>query len=91
MPIWPVKKVKIVNLSNYNIIEWSEGTHFIGNNMNEYGARVSTNIKFFDPETMIGKTASGTEYHLQGSPGLDKDGEYLLAKVTKTTEYKLRW
>lgn len=92
MTIWKAGKVKVVNLSNYNIIDWSEGSHFIGNNMDEFGARISTKIQSFDKETMIGKTASGTEYRLHGEPGLDDDAEYLLEKAAnKSIKYKLRW
>lgn len=91
MTIWEAGKVKVVHLDHYNIIDWLLGSHFIGNNMLEHGARVSTKIKVYNPKTRVGTTASGTEYRLYGEPGLDDDGEYLLGRATKGLEYELRW
>ena len=85
--IWSAEKTKVVNLDRYNIVEnkLSDGTmqrHFIGNDMERYGARASTTIQEYDEETKIGTTKSGTEYHLHGEPGLDSDAHYLLTSAT---------
>ncbi len=96
--IWSAEKTKVVNLDRYNILEnkRSDGTidrHFIGNDMDRYGARASTAIQEYDEETKIGITASGTEYHLHGEPGLDLDAHYLIAGATGRSidSFKLKW
>jgi len=61
MTVWKAKGVAIVHLDHYNIIDCLLGSHFIGNNMLEHGARVSTSIKVYNPKTRVGTTASGTE------------------------------
>lgn len=91
MSIWTAGQVKLVNLSHYNIIEWEGGEHFIGNDMDQYGARVSTKIQEYDEETKTGMSASNTMYKLHGLPGLDDDAQYLLDSITKTIDYNLRW
>lgn len=91
MSIWTAEQAKIVNLDCYNIIEWEGGNHFIGNDMDRYGARVSTKIQEYDKDTKTGISASKTMYKLHGLPGLDADARYLLASITKTIDYNLRW
>ena len=85
--IWKAEKTKVVNLDRYNMIERKEanGTlkrHFIGNDMDRYGARVSSVIQEYDEETKTGVTASNTKYVLHGEPGLDVDAIYLLEQGT---------
>lgn len=87
MSIWKAEKTDTVNLDRYNMIERKEadGTtkcHFIGNDMDRYGARVSTVIQEYNEETKSGVTASGTKYVLHGEPGLDSDAIYLLEQGT---------
>lgn len=87
MTIWKAEKTKVVNLDRFNIIEVKgpDGIvvrHFIGNDMDRYGARVSTVIQEYDEETKSGLTASGTRYVLHGEPGLDSDAYYLLEQGT---------
>lgn len=91
MTIWKAEQVKIVNLNRYNIIEYNDGNYFIGNNMDGYGARVSTKIQEYSEETKSGITASKTMYQLHGKPGLDDDSIYLLEQVTSSLDFKLRW
>ncbi len=93
MTVWKAEKTKVVNLNRYNIIEkkGSDGIiirHFIGNDIDRYGARVSTAIQEYDEETKSGITASGTKYCLHGEPGLDLDAIYLLEQGTgKSASY----
>ena len=91
MTVWPAEQVKLVNLDCYNIIEWEGGTHFIGNDMDRYGARVSTKIQEYDEETKRGMSASKTMYQLHGYPGLDADARYLLSRITEKIKFTLRW
>ncbi len=87
MSIWKAEKTDVVNLDRYNMIlvKKDDGTmarHFIGNDMDRYGARVSSPIKEYNEETKSGQTASGTKYALHGKPGLDGDACYLLEQGT---------
>ena len=96
--IWSAEKTKVVNLDRYNIVEnkRSDGTIdrcFLGNDMDRYGARMSTLIQEYDETTKIGTTKSGTEYHLHGDPGLDDDARYLLGCATGHTvdSFTFKW
>jgi len=97
MTVWKAEKTKVVNLDRYNMIERkkADGTmerHFIGNDMDRSGARISTDIQEYDEETKSGVTASGTKYILHGKPGLDSDAYYLLEQVTrKTVPFTYKW
>ncbi len=87
MNTWKAEKTKIVNLDRYNMIEHkrADGTvdrHFVGNDMDRYGARVSTAIQEYNEETKEGVTMSGTKYCLHGEPGIDFDACYLINQAT---------
>ena len=98
MTVWKAKKTKVVNLDRYNMIERkrSDGTmerHFVGNDMDRYGARVSTAIQEYDEGTKEGVTASGTKYCLHGDPGLDIDSMYLLEQAAgkSISSFRFKW
>ena len=93
MSVWKADAPEVAHLDNYNILEVGDESFFIGNDMNAYGARRSTAIQSFDPETLEGKTASGQKYKLHGKPGLDDDARYLLAATVAYLKqpYTLRW
>lgn len=87
MTIWKAEKTQAVNLDRYNVIEYKTADgimerYFIGNDMDRYGARISTLIKEYNEESKEGITASGTKYCLHGEPGLDGDAHYLLTQTT---------
>ena len=98
MTVWKADKTEVVNLDRYNMIEnkRSDGTierHFVGNDMERYGARVSTAIQEYDEETKSGVTASGTKYCLHGDPGLDMDSMYLIEHGTgkSISSFTFKW
>lgn len=98
MTIWKAEKTKVVNLDRYNMIERKEadGTmirHFIGNDMDRYGSRVSSPIQEYDEESKSGVTASNTKYVLHGEPGLDVDSIYLIEQGTgkSYTSFTFKW
>jgi len=79
----PVDIVPEVILTRWLVFEVSsphwEGRsrHFVGHNVNDGDGRVSSEIKQFDKEKMIGITRSGRAYHLKGEPAANIDALYV--------------
>ena len=98
MTVWKAQKTDVVNLDRYNMImdkraDGSVDRYFVGNDIDRYGARISTAIQEYDEKTKEGVTASGTKYCLHGEPRLDADGMYLVEQSTdrSITSFTFRW
>ncbi|MFL9885142.1 hypothetical protein PQR66_19020 [Paraburkholderia agricolaris] len=96
MPIWkprPASEVPKIPLSRWRIFETEDGTrHFVGVDMFDSSARVSSPIETFDPATLQGKTQTGRIYELVGRKGWSLNVEYVwmrwceLYEVTSYTD-----
>ncbi|CAE6777409.1 hypothetical protein R75777_04194 [Paraburkholderia nemoris] len=96
MPIWkprPASEVPKIPLSRWRIFETEDGTrHFVGVDMFDSSARVSSPIVTFDPATLQGKTQTGRIYELVGRKGWSLNIEYVwmrwceLYEVTSYTD-----
>ncbi|MCX4156294.1 MULTISPECIES: hypothetical protein [Paraburkholderia] len=96
MPIWkprPASEVPKIPLSRWRIFETEDGTrHFVGVDMFDSSARVSSPIVTFDPATLKGKTQTGRIYELVGRKGWSLNVEYVwmrwceLYEVTSYTD-----
>ncbi len=94
MSIWEAGKLGIVRLDAWNIIQYKGKRNFIGNDMDHYGARISSPIMEYDEEKKTGVTKSGQRYTLHGEPGLDDDALYLLdicIKQIAPDDWSLKW
>ncbi|MCI0147527.1 hypothetical protein KNO81_16695 [Paraburkholderia sediminicola] len=96
MPIWkprPASEVPKIPLSRWRIFETEDGSrHFVGVDMFDSSARVSSPIVTFDPATLQGKTQTGRIYELVGRKGWSLNVEYVwkrwceLYEVTSYTD-----
>lgn len=81
MPIWlttPVSETPEIVLRSWSIRELPDGDrHFVGFNVTELEARVSSKIIEFDPVNKRGKTRSGRVYQLEPNQGMNHDAEYV--------------
>lgn len=67
-----------ISLIIWRVLEIDVGTrHFVGYDIAASEGRVSTPILQFDSKARTGVTASGRVYAIHGSPGFDKDGQYV--------------
>lgn len=67
-----------ISLIIWRVLEIDAGTrHFVGFDIEAREGRVSTAIQQFDPRARTGVTESGRVYALLGSPGYDKDGQFV--------------
>jgi len=78
MAIWKVSDNPEVILTQWQVYELNDGSrHFVGYNSMNYEGRVSSSIKEFDKEKMIGITRSGRIYKLEGPNGCNGDAQYV--------------
>jgi hypothetical protein len=79
MSVWNVDTIEeqpSVTLYNWTIKNTNKGDYFVGDELGAAG-RVSTRIKEFDLDKMVGRTASGRVYKLDGKEGYSSNGEYV--------------
>lgn len=79
MSVWnvsPIEEQPSVTLYDWSIKKTNKGEYFVGSEVGAAG-RVSTQIKEFDPDKMVGRTASGRVYKLKGKEGYSSNGEYV--------------
>lgn len=77
--VWSVPPVAVepnITLEQWRIKYTPKGCFFVGREVGSAG-RVSTNIVEFDRVLMIGKTASGRTYKLEGPSGYNRDAEWV--------------
>jgi hypothetical protein len=78
-------------MCRWSIRESDKGEkHFLGHNILSQNGRVSTAIRFFDPVTRTGTTATGSKYRLLGKAGRDSDAEYVWGAAAKAWGIK-KW
>lgn len=81
MPVWnprPVSELPKITLSRWGIFETADGSrHFVGIDLLDSSARVSSRIVTFDRATLRGTTHTGRAYELVGRPGWSGDVEYV--------------
>jgi len=68
------------NLRRWRILQINGNRHFIGWNSTLDCGQVSSPVKMFDRELRRGVTRSGRVYQLDGLPGDDPDGDYVLGR-----------
>jgi hypothetical protein len=94
LPVDLIPELTLVNWRVFEVAstEWPELTrHFVGYNLTERAGRVSSAIKQFDKDLMIGVTRSGRTYEIKGKPGHNMDGMYVWdqwCKISKITKIK---
>lgn len=73
-PLLPVELQPEVELFCWQVFEVDGGTHhFAGRKTSTGSARVSSEIKAFDHDSMQGITDSGRLYKLKGPPGANQE------------------
>jgi hypothetical protein len=82
MPVWSPASVDIepeLSLLSWRVVQTERGErHFVGIRPDTTHARVSSAIREFEMDSMIGVSASGRRYRLVGPPGWTDDSAYLL-------------
>lgn len=84
MPTWstlPVGLEPVICLEDWAVVETESEfgqRHLLGMRTDTRDARISSNVKSFDLDTMSAVTSTGRQYRLVGPPGVTVDSAYLL-------------
>lgn len=90
MPIWLPASVDGLSLMHWRVMRTEqEERHLLGVRHDTMVARVSSALRDFDANLMIGVTSTGRQYRLVGLPGWTQDTRYLWVRWCQ--KYEVRY